>query len=280
MKIAVMTDSTAYIIKDVREEKQIHMVPLSVQFEEASFQEEIDITTDQFYEKLREVKELPKTSQPSIGLITSKLEELAKDYDAVISIHLSSGISGTYQAVASAGEMVEGIEVYPYDSEISCMAQGFYVLEAVEMIQEGKQPTKIMERLDEIKSSLRAYFMVDDLSNLQRGGRLNGAQAIVGSLLQVKPILHFVNKIIVPFEKIRTKKKAINRILGLLDEDAGEGKQLKVVFIHANAESDAIALQKSFLEKYPEMDTSISYFGPVIGTHLGEGALGVGWYKK
>ncbi|GAA0428387.1 DegV family protein [Virgibacillus sp. AGTR] len=280
MKIAVMTDSTAYITKDVREEKQIHMVPLSVQFEEASFQEEIDITTDQFYEKLREVKELPKTSQPSIGLITSKLEELAKDYDAVISIHLSSGISGTYQAVASAGEMVEGIEVYPYDSEISCMAQGFYVLEAVEMIQEGKQPTKIMERLDEIKSSLRAYFMVDDLSNLQRGGRLNGAQAIVGSLLQVKPILHFVNKIIVPFEKIRTKKKAINRILGLLDEDAGEGKQLKVVFIHANAESDAIALQKSFLEKYPEMDTSISYFGPVIGTHLGEGALGVGWYKK
>lgn len=280
MKIAVMTDSTAYITKDVREEKQIHMVPLSVQFEEASFQEEIDITTDQFYEKLREVKELPKTSQPSIGLITSKLEELAKDYDAVISIHLSSGISGTYQAVASAGEMVEGIEVYPYDSEISCMAQGFYVLEAVEMIQEGKQPTEIMERLDEIKSSLRAYFMVDDLSNLQRGGRLNGAQAIVGSLLQVKPILHFVNKIIVPFEKIRTKKKAINRILGLLDEDAGEGKQLKVVFIHANAESDAIALQKSFLEKYPEMDTSISYFGPVIGTHLGEGALGVGWYKK
>ncbi|MGM0939592.1 MAG: DegV family protein [Bacillota bacterium] len=280
MKIAVMTDSTAYITKDVREEKQIHMVPLSVQFEEASFQEEIDITTDQFYEKLREVKELPKTSQPSIGLITSKLEELAKDYDAVISIHLSSGISGTYQAVASAGEMVEGIEVYPYDSEISCMAQGFYVLEAVEMIQEGKQPTEIMERLDEIKSSLRAYFMVDDLNNLQRGGRLNGAQAIVGSLLQVKPILHFVNKIIVPFEKIRTKKKAINRILGLLDEDAGEGKQLKVVFIHANAESDAIALQKSFLEKYPEMDTSISYFGPVIGTHLGEGALGVGWYKK
>lgn len=280
MKVAVMTDSTAYIDKEIRDKHQIYMVPLSVQFADTSYREEIDITTDEFYRKLKESKELPKTSQPSIGDITSLLEELAKDYDAVISIHLSSGISGTYQAVVSAGEMVEGIDVYAYDSEISCMAQGFLVLEAAELISKGKQPPEVIKRLDEIKATTRSYFMVDDLSNLQRGGRLNGAQAIIGSLLQVKPILHFVDKIIVPFEKIRTKKKAIQRILDLLEEDASQGQRLKIAFIHANREAEAIELQQKFLAEYPDMDTTISYFGPVIGTHLGEGALGVTWYKK
>lgn len=280
MKVAVMTDSTAYIPKEIRDKYDIYMVPLSVQFADASYQEEIDITTNEFYQKLTDTKELPKTSQPSIGYITSLLEEIAKDYDAVVSVHLSSGISGTYQAVVSAGEMVDGINVYAYDSEMSCMAQGFYVLEAVDMVRNGKLPDEIIRRFDDMKQTMRGYFMVDDLSNLHRGGRLNGAQAILGSMLQVKPILHFVDKVIVPFEKIRTKKKALQRILDLLEADASEGHPLKVAFIHANNEPAAIDLQQRFLEKYPDADTSISYFGPVIGTHLGEGALGVTWYKK
>ncbi|WP_284139259.1 MULTISPECIES: DegV family protein [unclassified Virgibacillus] len=280
MKVAIMTDSTAYIPAEIREEKAIHMVPLSVVFGDDVYQEEIDITTEEFYQKIKEAKELPKTSQPSIGYVTAKLEELAKEYDAVVSIHLSSGISGTYQAVVSAGKMVEGIDVYAYDSEISCMAQGFYVLEAAEMAKNNKNPAEILARLDEMKKSLRAYFMVDDLTNLQRGGRLSGAQALVGSLLQVKPILHFVDKIIVPFEKIRTRKKAINRIVGMLEEDAQDNNEIKVVFIHGNAEEAALDLQASFKARYPSAETSLSYFGPVIGTHLGEGALGVCWYKK
>lgn len=280
MKVAVMTDSTAYIPADVRDKHDIHMVPLSVVFDDSSYQEEIDITTEEFYEKMKGIKGLPTTSQPSIGYVTQKLEELAKEYDAVISIHLSSGISGTCQTVASAGEMVEGIDVYAYDSEMSCMVQGFYTLEAAEMAKQNKTPEEILKRLDKMKESMRAYFMVDDLTNLQRGGRLSGAQALVGSLLQIKPILHFSDKLIVPFEKIRTSKKAISRIIGMLEEDAAKGKQLRVVFIHANNESSAIKLRDDFLEKYPDMDTSISYFGPVIGTHLGEGAIGVGWYVK
>lgn len=279
MKVAVMSDSTAYIPKDVRDKHHIHMVPLSVVFEDTSYQEEIDITTEEFYQKVKEAKSLPKSSQPSVGYVTTKLEALAKDYDAVISIHLSSGISGTYQTVASVGEMVEGIEVYAYDSELSCKAQGFYALEAAEMAKANKTPAEIIERLDEMKQSMRAYFMVDDLSNLQRGGRLNNAQAIIGSLLQVKPVLHFVDKIIVPFEKIRTRKKAINRIKGLLEEDADKGDPLRVAFIHANNEEAAVQLRDEFSEKYPSADTSIDYFGPVIGTHLGEGAIGIAWYK-
>ncbi|MUK90810.1 DegV family EDD domain-containing protein [Ornithinibacillus sp. L9] len=279
MKVAVMTDSTAYIPKDIREQYDIHMVPLSVVFGSETYQEEIDLTTEEFYQKIKESKELPTTSQPSIGYVTKKLEELAKEYDAVISIHLSSGISGTFQAVQSAGEMVEGIKMCAYDSEISCMVQGFYALEAAEMARDNKTPEEILARLDEMKQSVRAYFMVDDLTNLHRGGRLNGAQALVGSLLQVKPVLHFEDKIIVPFEKIRTRKKALNRIIGMLKEEAKE-HDLRVVFIHANDEEAANELKNDFIEKYPSSEATISYFGPVIGTHLGEGAIGVGWYRK
>src|SRR5699024_12226033 len=101
---------------------------------------------------------IPKASQPSIALITEKVIALKKDYDAVISIHISSGISGTYQSIISASEMVQGIDVYPYDSELSCMGQGFYVLEAAEMAQKNKTPQEIIRRLDEMKQSIRAYF--------------------------------------------------------------------------------------------------------------------------
>ncbi|WP_405100344.1 DegV family protein [Oceanobacillus sp. FSL H7-0719] len=280
MKIAVMTDSTSYIPVKLREKLNIHMVPLSVMFGDETYQEEIDITAGEFYEKMREYKSLPTTSQPSIGYVTKKLEQLAEDYDAVISVHLSSGISGTYNAVVSAGEMVDGIDLYAFDSESSCYVQAFYIIEAVEMAKQNKTPEEIMARLNEMKQTMRAYFMVDDLTNLMRGGRLSNAQAIVGSLLQVKPILHFADKKIVPFEKIRTRKKALNRIIGMLEEDAIAAKELKVCFIHGNNEQAAKELEAEFNEKYPTIETTISYFGPVIGTHLGEGAIGVGWYVK
>ncbi|MFS0674196.1 DegV family protein [Ornithinibacillus sp. 179-J 7C1 HS] len=280
MKVAVMTDSTAYIPKDMRNAYGIHMVPLSVIFGDEIYQEEVDISTEEFYLKIKDVKELPTTSQPAIGLITEKLEELSKEYDAVVSVHLSSGISGTYQAMVSAGDMVEGIKVYAFDSEISCMAQGFYALEAAEMAKENRSPEEILDRLNEMKETMHGYFMVDDLTNLHRGGRLNGAQALVGSLLQVKPVLHFVDKVIVPFEKIRTRKKALNRILGMLEDDAKEDKVAKVVFVHANDEQAALELKEGFNEKYPNTEALISYFGPVIGTHVGEGAIGVCWYYK
>ncbi|WP_077624756.1 DegV family protein [Sediminibacillus massiliensis] len=280
MKIAVMTDSTAYIPKHVRDEKNIHMIPLSVVFEKETYKEEVDLTAADFYPMVKKADELPKTSQPSIGLITEKLEELAKDYDAVVSVHLSSGISGTYQAVVSAGGMVEGIDVYAFDSEISCMVQGFYALEAADMAANNKSIDDIMARLEEMKQTATAYFMVDDLSNLHRGGRLNGAQALIGSMLQVKPLLHFVDKKIVPFEKIRTRKKALKRIDSLFAEDANTGKPIRAVLIQANREQEAEEMKQDLEARFDNVEVSVSYFGPVIGTHLGEGAIGLGWYFK
>lgn len=279
MKTAVVTDSTAYIPKEMRDKLQIHMIPLSVIFGNETYKEEVEIQASDFYEEVK-TKELPTTSQPSTGEFLTLFEKLAKDYDAVISVHLSSGISGTFQGAVTAGEMIEGIKVYPFDSEVSCMVQGFYAIEAAEMAQAGKGPDEIMARLNEMKTTTRAYFMADDLSHLQRGGRLSSAQAIIGSLLQVKPLLHFEKKVIVPFEKIRTRKKAMKRIVDLLEEDAKSGDAYRAAIIHANREDEAKEWKAELEEKFPNVEFMVSYFGPVIGTHLGEGSMGLGWVKK
>jgi len=280
MRTAILTDSTAYIPLEIREQLNIHMIPLSVVFGSETYREEIDITAEEFFQKLKHADKLPTTSMPPIGLFVEKYEELAKDYDAVICIHLSSGISGTFQGSVTTGEMVDNIKVYNFDSELACRIEGFYVIEAAKMAQQGADPETILARLEEMKKSVRAYFMVDDLTNLQRGGRLSSAQAILGSLLQVKPVLHFQDKKIVPFEKIRTRKKAVNRIVELLEADASSGEPMEAVIVHANNEEQAIELKEQLSKQLPNVEFDISYFGPVIGTHLGEGALGIGWYKK
>lgn len=280
MKIAIVTDSTAYIPKHVREELHIHMIPLNVILGNESYQEEVEITAEDFYKKVREQEELAKTSQPAIGEFIKLFEELGKEYDAVISIHLSSGISGTYQTATTAGQMVEGVDVYTYDSEISCEVQGFYVREGAKMASKGKNPEEILARFDEMKKTMDAYFVVDDLHHLQRGGRLNSAQAFIGSLLQVKPVLYFRDKIIIPFEKIRTRKKALKRIVEIFDEQASKGIPMEAVVVHANREEEAKEWERELKELYPHVEFRISYFGPVIGTHLGEGSLALGWYTK
>jgi DegV family protein with EDD domain len=255
------------------------MIPLHVIFGNEVYHEEIDITWSQFYEEVK-TKDLPTTSQPPIGQFVELFEQLSKEYDAVICVHLSSGISGTFQGANTASTMVEGITVYPFDSEISCMVQGFYAIEAAKLAAQGVDADTIMARLDELKQTACAYFMVDDLMHLQRGGRLSSAQAFIGSLLKVKPLLHFENKVIVPFEKIRTRKKALGRIADLLGEDASSGGKYQAVVIHANREEEAKEWRDELAAKYPNVEFTIGYFGAVIGTHLGEGSMGMGWMKK
>lgn len=280
MSIAIVTDTTAYIPNNLLERYDIYTIPLSVVFGEEAYREDKDITTEEFYEKVRTSKELPSTTQPPIGMFVELFEKLSENYDAVISIHLSKQISGTFDSAIAAGKMVEGIEVYPFDSTFSCMAQGFYAMVASEMAQEGKSSDAILSHLHDMREKSDAYFIVDDLSHLQRGGRLTSAQAIVGSLLDIKPVLHMPGGQIKPFEKIRTRKKAIKRIMSMIDDEVAENTIERVAFIHANNEESALQLQKEFQQRHPNIESVISYFGPVIGTHLGEGALGATWYTK
>lgn len=280
-KTAVITDSTSYIDDAIRKEKNIVMIPLNVIFGEESFLEEIELTAEQFYEKMRGAEELPKTSQPAIGEFVQLYEELRESqYTDIIVVTLSSGISGTFQAAQTAATMVENVNVYVFDSEISCSAQAFFVLEAAEMAIDGKDGKAIVARLDEIKQKgMEAFFVVDDLTNLRLGGRLSGAQAFFGGLLQIKPVLEFKDGGIVPFEKIRTRKRALARLRELFHNDVQDGEKVNATVIHANRPDDATEIKQELEKKYDNVTVDISYFGPVIGTHLGEGAVGLTWYK-
>ncbi|OCA89009.1 DegV family protein [Pseudobacillus wudalianchiensis] len=281
MKTAIVTDSTSYLSKELCDELHIHMIPLSVVIGQETYREELDITAEEFYEVVRTEAKLPTTTQPPIGEFVKLYECLADEgYEAVIGIYLSSGISGTYQTSIAAADMVEGLAVHSFDSEISCGPQAFYAIRAAELALEGKGPEAILQELEAMRSSVKAYFVVDDLNHLKRGGRLSSAQALIGGLLQVKPLLYFVDKVIVPFEKIRTSKKALKRVADLFGEDYEKGEPLEAVIIHANREKEARLWVEELKERFPEATFTISYFGPVIGTHLGEGAFGFGWTKK
>ncbi|MBY6037067.1 DegV family protein [Fictibacillus nanhaiensis] len=280
-KVAVITDSTSYIPEHIRNDKNIVMIPLNVIFDNETYKEEVEIKADDFYEMVSRQETLPKTSQPAIGELVQLLEELSQNYDEAVMITLSSGISGTYQSAVAAGEMVEGITLHVFDSEISCSPQAFYVLKAAELASKGENGYEIMNHLLQMKDNgVPAYFLVDDLNHLHRGGRLNTAQLFVGNLLQIKPILHFDDKKIVPFEKVRTKKKALKRIYDLMDESLQTDDNVTISVIHAKREEDAVEIADEIREKFVNANVSISYFGPVIGTHLGEGSLGITWIKE
>ncbi|QDI91832.1 DegV family protein [Salicibibacter halophilus] len=277
-KISIVTDSTAYLDEQTLAENDISVIPLSVVFDQETI-EETEIGTEAFYDKMREHEKLPTTSQPSLGEFINLYEKLGETSDSIISFHLSSGISGTFETAVAAARSVEEVNVYPFDSEISCSPQGYYAVEAAKLAREGKTVDEIFEALTSIRDTLAAYFIVADLNHLHRGGRMSGAQKFLGSALQIKPILHFEDKVIVPFEKVRTEKKAIKRVMELLEQDAEEGP-VRATVVHANVPDKAEEIRSALEKKYDNLEIDLSVFGPVIGTHLGEKALGITWYKK
>ncbi|WP_462419934.1 DegV family protein [Salinicoccus sp. Marseille-QA3877] len=281
MKTAVITDSTAYLPDELLEKYEIFTIPLSVVMGDETYRENVDITTDEFFEKMAAMDTLPTTSQPSIGDYILLLESLYRDgYTDVISFHLSAKISGTYQSAVSAGENVEGINVHVIDSEVAAYVQGFLALYAAQN-KDKLSLEEIVENVEEMKKkeNTNAYFIVDTLTNLQKGGRLSNAQALVGSLLKVKPILDFKDGMIVPYEKVRTKKKAKKKVQEVFGKEIEEhqDKNITAVIIHSNAEEEGREWKKEMESLYPHVTFTLSYFGPVIATHLGEGALGLGY---
>ncbi|WP_414051071.1 DegV family protein [Macrococcus animalis] len=279
MKTAIITDSTAYIPAEIQKAQDIHIISLNVIFKNEIFVEE-EYNPQTFYERMRTEKELPTTSQPTTGAYVALLEHLKSEgYTDCISIHLSSGISGTYQNAISAGAMVDGITLHAFDSELAAMAMGFYVLRAAEL-RDVVSPEEILADLEAMKLKTNAYFLVDDLKNLQKGGRLTGAQALIGSMLQVKPILHFVDTKIVPFDKVRTKKKGIKLLKDLFAAEIKDYQDVTAVLIHGNSESEADTIIAELKSEFPQITIIKSYFGPVIGTHLGEKAIGLGFTNK
>ena len=280
-KIAIVMDSTAYLPDELTKELNIRTVYLNIVIDGNSYKEVIDMPLDKYYDYLKDPNNsFPTTSQPAIGEVVSCLEKLKEEgYTDVIAIALSSGISGTFSSYSVADLMVDGINVHPFDSEVACHPEGYYAIKAAMLIKEGKNSKEIMAALDEMKKVSKAYFMADDLSHLQRSGRLSGAQAVVGSLLQVKPLLHFDDKVIVPFQKIRTYKKVVSRMYELFDEyyRQHEGKHITVCVLHVDALDKAEEIKKYIEENYSNVTVDIDGISPVISTHLGLGAVAIGW---
>ncbi len=282
MKIAIVTDSTAYLSNEEVTSSNIHVLPLSVIFGQETYLECIDLGYQNFYHKMKTTDIFPTSSQPAFGYVLETFEKLAKNYDAIISIHLSSKISGSYQTACTiAEELKDVIPIYPIDSGISCAPQAQVVRLAKQLVDLGYTPEKILSLCQQLLDDTHAYFVVDDLNNLQRGGRLSAGAAMIGSMLKIKPVLTFVDKEIVVYEKIRTQTKAIKRIDSLVSETINnQGENFEASLIHANCPEKALKWKKSLEEQFPLLTIKIEQFGPVIGTHLGEGALGLGWAPK
>ncbi|KRM62576.1 hypothetical protein FC26_GL002153 [Paucilactobacillus vaccinostercus DSM 20634] len=284
MKIAVVTDSTAYLSNEEVAANGIKVVPIPVIIDGQSYREGIDITTSEFYDKLRNSSSFPSTSQPPLGEMIALYDGLAQDgYDAVISIHLSSTISGFVNSLRQINDqLTSNIKVIPYDSQVTVKLMGYLVLAAAQMAKQGNSVEDIINRLDDLRTTINNVFIVDDLQNLVRGGRLSNASAFIGSLLKIKPLLsmHTPSHEIEAFEKVRSTKKALARCEEIFDQSVVEADYpIRAIVIHANDEPAAIKWRDKLSAKYPNIPFEISYFGPVIGTHLGEKALAIAWMK-
>lgn len=284
MKIAVVTDSTAYLTEQQVKDHHLFVVPIPVILDGQVYDEGVDITTEEFYQKLKTSETFPSTSQPPLGEMLKLYEDLGNEgYDAVISIHLASTISGFVTTLKNAASTIDNIQVAPYDSGITVMLMGYLAMEAARMARDPEVTVdQIIARLDGLKSTMDECFIVNDLQNLVRGGRLSNASAFIGSMLKIKPLLTFdadTNKI-TAFEKVRSLKKAYARAEQIFAETAERvDYPLRALIIHANDEPAAIAWRDKLQANYPDLPIDISYFGPVIGTHLGEKAIALAWIK-
>ncbi|MDT2793782.1 DegV family protein [Enterococcus thailandicus] len=277
MKLAVVTDSTAYLPERIKNHPDLYVIPIPVILDGKIYNEGIDIEADEYYGLLKNSKDFPTTSQPVVGEVLALYDELkAKGYDTIISIHLSSGISGFVNTLFAMKEDVKGVTVIPYDSKITSMPMGHMVESALDLNDQGTSLEEILSHIDHIRDNTYAYLIVDDLNNLVRGGRLTNGAALIGGLLKIKPILTFTDGKIVLFEKIRSSKKAFARAEDIIGQRKTEiAGPVKLYVIHANNLDVAISEKEKLQKKYPDAEIEIGHFGPVIGTHLGEKAVGL-----
>ncbi len=214
MKIAVVTDSASYLTPKQITDHNIHVVPITVIFGQQTYLDNVEITTSEFYQRLKTDPQMPTTTQVTLGQMQTMYDQLAaEDYDAVISIHLSSGITTFYSNLVNYLPNVKNIKVYPFDSRIASAGEADLVMLAAKLVEAGRSPEEIMRALTHLRDTIDAYFVVDDLSHLVRTGRLSNASSIVGGLLRIKPILTFNDQAqIVAIEKERTMRRAYQRI--------------------------------------------------------------------
>ena len=251
------------------------MVPLTLNFEGKALLDGVDIQPDEFYRRLPSATTHPTTSQPSAGRFAEAYTTLLADHDAVVSIHISEKLSGTYESARQAADMTDPKRVRVIDSENVSMSLGLLTLTASALGSSGAGAEAIEAKVLAMRRHVQTYFSVATLEFLRRGGRIGRASALLGSVLQVKPVLCIRDGLVTPLERVRTFDRALNRIVELTREvDRGQG--VCVIVGHADAEADA---ERIAAELDPIAETlMIQPLGPVVGAHAGPGVVGVGCY--
>jgi DegV family protein with EDD domain len=276
--VAIVTDSTGYLPRQLVEENEIRLVSLYVNWEGSSERELDMVDFDDFYDRLRGADRLPTTSQPSIGDFLDVYRPLVADGYDVVSVHISGGISGTVEAARQAKERLAaedgGERVTVIDSERACGGLGLIVLAGAKAAKAGGDLEGVLERIERTRDDLKMWFAVDTLEYLRRGGRIGAASAWLGSALKIKPILT-LDKEITPIERVRTGSKALRRLTEYAEERRDDGADGWVVQ-HIQAPDEVAQLAEATERIMNGPPVFISEIGPVIGAHIGPGLLGVG----
>lgn len=278
MKLAVITDSSAFLPDSLRGNDHLFVLDIPVVIAGETYVEGKNLTASEFYEKMAAADDLPKTSQPSVAELEETLTRLAgEDYTHVLGLFLSSGISGFYQNIQYLKDEFPDLKIAFPDSKITSAPLGLMVENALTWAAEGQDFEEILIKIQRQIDGTSAFIMVDDLNHLVKGGRLSNGAAILGNLLSIKPILYFnAAGVIEVFEKIRTEKKAIMRLIEVVEEKTVSASY-QVMVIHGNAEEKAESLRQQLIAAGIADDISLATFGSVIGTHLGEGSVALAY---
>ena len=272
--VVIVTDSTADLPAEMARTHGIHVAPLTVNFGNEGFRDGIDLSSAQFWAKLKSAPALPTTSQVSIGQFEMLYRPLVEAGHSIVSIHLSGGLSGTVRSAEAAAGMFPAGRITVIDSLVASMALGWLAVLAAEQAAGGASAEAVAAAVRERIPRAGVFLSPDTLENLRRGGRIGRASALVGTLLNIKPIMFLRDGVVTPLERVRTRQKALQRMAELARE---QGPFERVTVAHANDPAAAATLIELLGPYRPVMEPAANEIGPVIGTHIGEGGFGIAY---
>jgi len=270
--VVVVTDSTSDIPEHLVTSLGIPIVPLLIAFGDESFRDGVDLSPQQFLERLGSASMLPKTSQPPTVAFEVVFRQAIEDGQDVVCITLSADLSGTFNAARLAAEAVDNSRISVIDSRATTMQHGWVVVEAARAARAGKGHEEVAQTARDAISRSKLNAVLRTLDYVYRGGRIGRAQQLVGSAFAIKPVLSFVDGVLVPIERVRTWKRALNRAVEIT---AGYGNVSEIVVLHSENPEDAEATATALGLAYPDADITIGYAGATISTYAGPGAIGI-----
>lgn len=275
--VAVVTDSTAYLPKELLNQYSIHVVANTVNWSGKTYRDGVDIQATEFFERLKTDPEPPGTSVASIGDFREVYAQAAAKASAVVAIHLSSKLSGTFSAAEQARAMLPDKQIEVIDSNATAMAMGFIVLAAARAAAEGKTFEQVIKAARDTIPCVGLVFTVETLEYLRRGGRIGGAAAFLGSLLDLKPVLELRDGRVESVERVRTKKKALARVLETIGEQTKGRSPIRLATIHAAAPEEAVALLDMGKAQLGAVETILAEVSPTVAVHTGPGTVGLAY---